>query len=55
MMLYSKIAGIYYSIRSFGIGQTLGIDISGEPFPMIKNVGQDGWSGLTLPQIGYWL
>ncbi|MBK9192750.1 MAG: transpeptidase family protein [Crocinitomicaceae bacterium] len=43
------------TIRSFGIADTLGIDISGEPFPMIKNVGQDGWSGLTLPQmaIGY--
>jgi len=62
--VFSKIVNDAYSknpqefinrIRSFGIADTLGIDISGEPFPMIKNVGQDGWSGLTLPQmaIGY--
>lgn len=42
-------------IKSFGIGDTLGIDIAGEPFPIVKNQGEDGWSGITLPQmaIGY--
>lgn len=42
-------------IKSFGIGQPLGLDIAGEAIPVVKNVGQDGWSGLTLPQmaIGY--
>jgi cell division protein FtsI (penicillin-binding protein 3) len=42
-------------IKSFGLGDTLGLDIAGEPFPVIKNRGEDGWSGITLPQmaIGY--
>ncbi|MCB9224344.1 MAG: penicillin-binding protein [Crocinitomicaceae bacterium] len=42
-------------IKSFGLGDTLGLDISGEPFPVIKNRGENGWSGITLPQmaIGY--
>lgn len=42
-------------LKSFGLGDTLGIDISGEPVPVVKNVNEDGWSGLTLPQmaIGY--
>jgi len=42
-------------IKSFGIGDTLGLDIAGEPMPIIKNEGQDGWSGITIPQmaIGY--
>jgi cell division protein FtsI (penicillin-binding protein 3) len=42
-------------IKSFGLGDTLGLDIAGEPFPVIKNRGEDGWSGVTLPQmaIGY--
>lgn len=42
-------------IKSFGLGDTLGLDVAGEPFPVIKNRGEDGWSGITLPQmaIGY--
>lgn len=42
-------------IKSFGLGDTLGLDIAGEPMPLIKNEGQPGWSGFTLPQmaIGY--
>lgn len=42
-------------LKSFGLGDTLGIDIAGEPFPVLKNRGEDGWSGITLPQmaIGY--
>lgn len=42
-------------LKSFGLGDTLGIDIAGEATPVIKNRGEDGWSGITLPQmaIGY--
>jgi cell division protein FtsI (penicillin-binding protein 3) len=42
-------------LKSFGLGDTLGIDIAGEPSPKVKNRGEDGWSGITLPQmaIGY--
>ncbi|MFT4602273.1 MAG: cell division protein FtsI (penicillin-binding protein 3), partial [Arenicella sp.] len=42
-------------LKSFGIGDTLGLVIAGEPNPIIKNRGEDGWSGITLPQmaIGY--
>ncbi|MDA7803363.1 transpeptidase family protein [Crocinitomix sp.] len=42
-------------LKSFGLGDTLGLDISGEAKPVLKNVGEDGWSGITLPwmAIGY--
>lgn len=42
-------------LKSFGLGDTLGLDIAGEAFPVIKNKGENGWSGITLPQmaIGY--
>lgn len=42
-------------LRTFGVTDPLGLDISGEPAPLVKNVGQPGWSGYTLPQmaIGY--
>src|SRR5690606_29682352 len=42
-------------IKSFGLGDRLGLDIAGEPQPVIKNRGEDGWSGITLPwmAIGY--
>jgi cell division protein FtsI (penicillin-binding protein 3) len=42
-------------LKSFGLGDTLGLAIAGEPMPVIKNRGEDGWSGITLPQmaIGY--
>lgn len=62
--VFSKIVHqAYYSdaqkfvdrLKGFGLGDTLGIDIAGEPHPIIKNRGEDGWSGITLPQmaIGY--
>jgi cell division protein FtsI (penicillin-binding protein 3) len=62
--VFSKIVNDAYSqnpqefidrIKSFGIGQPLGLDIAGEAIPVVKNEGQDGWSGVTLPQmaIGY--
>jgi cell division protein FtsI (penicillin-binding protein 3) len=42
-------------LKSFGLGDTLGLAIAGEATPKIKNRGEDGWSGITLPQmaIGY--
>lgn len=42
-------------LRSFGLGDTLGLDIAGEAVPVLKNRGEDGWSGITLAQmaIGY--
>jgi cell division protein FtsI (penicillin-binding protein 3) len=62
--VFSKVINDAYSkepqrfierIKSFGLADTLGLDIAGEPKPVVKNEGQDGWSGLTLPQmaIGY--
>lgn len=62
--VFSKIANqAYYNdpqkfvdrLKSFGLGDRLGLDIAGEPKPILKNVGEDGWSGITLPwmSIGY--
>lgn len=62
--VFSKIANqAYYNdpqkfvdrLKSFGLGDALGLDIAGEPKPILKNVGEDGWSGITLPwmSIGY--
>jgi cell division protein FtsI (penicillin-binding protein 3) len=62
--VFSKIANrAYYDneqkfvdrLKSFGLGEKLGLDIAGEPKPTLKNVGEDGWSGITLPwmSIGY--
>ena len=62
--VFSKIANrAYYEdeqkfvdrLKSFGLGDKLGLDIAGEPKPTLKNVGEDGWSGITLPwmSIGY--
>lgn len=62
--VFSKIANrAYYDneqkfvdrLKSFGLGDKLGLDIAGEPKPTLKNVGEDGWSGITLPwmSIGY--
>jgi len=62
--VFSKIANrAYYEdeqkfvdrLKSFGLGDTLGLDIAGEPKPTLKNVGEEGWSGITLPwmSIGY--
>ncbi len=52
---YSDAQKFVDRLKSFGLGDTLGIDIAGEPKPIIKNRGEDGWSGITLPQmaIGY--
>jgi len=62
--VFAKIANqAYYNdpqefvdrLKSFGLGKPLGLDIAGEPTPILKNVGEDGWSGITLPwmAIGY--
>ena len=42
-------------VKSFGLGDTLGLDIAGEPKPIVRNAGEQGWSGLSLPYmaIGY--
>lgn len=40
-------------LKSFGLGDTLGIDIAGEPMPILKNRGEDGWSGITLAQMAF--
>lgn len=42
-------------VKSFGVADTLGLDIAGEPMPIVKRPGGPGWSGYTLPQmaIGY--
>ena len=42
-------------IKSFGLGDTLGLDIAGEAQPVIHNKGEGGWSGITIFQmaIGY--
>lgn len=42
-------------LKTFGLADSLGLDIAGEPNPLIKDRGEDGWSGITLPQmaIGY--
>ena len=42
-------------IRSFGLVDTLGLDIAGEAIPVIHDVGEEGFSGITLFQmaIGY--
>ncbi len=42
-------------VRSFGIGSKLGLQISGEGSPLIKNTDDKYWSKVTLPymSIGY--
>lgn len=42
-------------LRSFGIGDSLGVDIQGEPRPSLPAPGTKGWSGISLPwmSIGY--
>lgn len=62
--VFSKIANNAYlkqeqkfidRLKSFGLGDTLGLDIAGEAKPVLKNKNENGWSGLTLPwmAIGY--
>lgn len=42
-------------LKSFGLGDPLGISLKGEPDPTIRNAGDDGWSGISVPwmSIGY--
>lgn len=42
-------------LKSFGLGDSLGIEIQGEPRPTLYEPGTRGWSGLSLPwmAIGY--
>lgn len=42
-------------LHSFGLNSPLGLSIAGEANPSIKNVGDEGWSGISLPwmSIGY--
>jgi len=42
-------------LRSFGIGDSLGVDIQGEPKPTLYAPGTKQWSGISLPwmSIGY--
>lgn len=42
-------------LRSFGIGDSLGIDLQGEPKPTLYSPGTKQWSGISLPwmAIGY--
>ncbi|MBI2721621.1 MAG: PASTA domain-containing protein [Bacteroidetes bacterium] len=40
-------------IKSFHLNQKLGLSIPGEGQPLIKNVKDKDWSGVTLPQMSY--
>lgn len=42
-------------LRSFGLGQPLGIDLKGEPVPTLNDETAENWSGISLPwmSIGY--
>lgn len=40
-------------INSFHLNQKLGLSIPGEGQPLIKNVKDKDWSGVTLPQMSY--
>ncbi|MHB8400824.1 MAG: penicillin-binding protein [Bacteroidia bacterium] len=40
-------------LLSFNLGKQLGLGIPGEGIPLIKNVKDKHWSGLTLPQMAY--
>ena len=42
-------------LKSFGLGDALGLDLSGEPKPTLSNVGEGNWSGISIPwmSIGY--
>jgi cell division protein FtsI (penicillin-binding protein 3) len=42
-------------LKSFGLGDALGLDIVGEPVPTLSNVGEANWSGISIPwmSIGY--
>jgi len=42
-------------LKSFGLGDPLGIDLKGEPTPTLNNRGEGNWSGISVPwmSIGY--
>ena len=42
-------------LKSFGLGEPLGLDLKGEPNPTLNNVGEGNWSGISIPwmSIGY--
>lgn len=42
-------------LKSFGLGESLGLDLAGEPSPTLNNVGDGNWSGISVPwmSIGY--
>ncbi|MFK8044065.1 MAG: penicillin-binding transpeptidase domain-containing protein [Crocinitomicaceae bacterium] len=42
-------------LKSFGLGEPLGIDLKGEPTPTLNNRGEGNWSGISVPwmSIGY--
>jgi len=42
-------------LRQFGLGDSLGIDLVGEPKPTLNDKNEGGWSGISLPwmSIGY--
>ena len=40
-------------LLTFNLGKQLGLGIPGEGIPLIKNVKDKHWSGLTLPQMAY--
>jgi cell division protein FtsI (penicillin-binding protein 3) len=42
-------------LKSFGLGDALGLDLVGEKTPTLNDVGEGGWSGISVPwmSIGY--
>lgn len=40
-------------LLTFNLGKQLGLGIPGEGIPLIKNVNDKHWSGLSLPQMAY--
>lgn len=42
-------------LRAFGIAEPTGVQIPGEPMPVLRGPGEKGWSGVSLPwmSIGY--
>ncbi len=51
---YSKDPQLYVDkIKSFHLNKKLGLSIPGEGNPLIKNVKDKDWSGVSLPQMSY--
>ncbi len=54
MKYYSKDPQLYVDkIKSFHLNKKLGLSIPGEGNPLIKDVKDKDWSGVTLPQMSY--